>query len=90
MIEPKQVDGIGANLDLYATFASLIGGTEPSDALGYLSKDLSGTLLRGRLVLATIGFIWVLLKRIEWGNTKKSTLAPRTRALILILGEGCH
>ena len=47
MIEPKQVDGIGANLDLYATFASLIGGTEPGDALGYLSKDLSGTLLEG-------------------------------------------
>ena len=47
MIEPKQVDGIGANLDLYATFASLVDGTEPSEAAGYISKDLSATLLEG-------------------------------------------
>ena len=47
IIEPKQVSGIGANLDLYATFASLINGTEPSDAVGYLSQDLSATLLEG-------------------------------------------
>ena len=46
-IEPKQVDGSGANLDLYATFASLIDGAEPRDAAGYLSQDLSGTLLEG-------------------------------------------
>ena len=46
-IEPKEVHGIGANLDLYATFASLAGGEEPSDAPGYWSLDLSETLLRG-------------------------------------------
>jgi len=34
-------------LDLYATFASLIDGAEPSDAVGYLSQDLSSTLLEG-------------------------------------------
>ena len=39
--------GLGANLDLYATFASLIDGAEPRDAAGYLSQDLSGTLLEG-------------------------------------------
>ena len=31
----------------YATFASLIDGAEPRDAVGYLSQDLSGTLLEG-------------------------------------------
>lgn len=46
-IAPKEVHGIGANLDLYATFASLVGGEEPSDAPGYWSMNLSETLLRG-------------------------------------------
>lgn len=46
-IKPKEVHGIGANLDLYATFANLVGGGEPADAPGYQSLDLSDTLLEG-------------------------------------------
>ncbi|MEM7143905.1 MAG: sulfatase [Verrucomicrobiota bacterium] len=46
-IAPGEVDGIGANLDLYATFASLAGGADlPDDKAGYKSTDLSGVLLR--------------------------------------------
>lgn len=45
-ISPGVVHDMGANLDLYATFASLCGGDEPSDLPGYNSMDLSGTLLR--------------------------------------------
>ncbi|MEM7699556.1 MAG: sulfatase-like hydrolase/transferase [Verrucomicrobiota bacterium] len=44
-IAPAVIDGIGANLDLYATFAALVGGEEPSDLPGYQSEDLCGTLL---------------------------------------------
>lgn len=46
-IAPAVIDDIGANLDLYATFAELAGGTEPSSKPGYHSRDLSGVLLRG-------------------------------------------
>ena len=46
-IEPAVIDGIGANLDLYATFATIAGGNQPSEKPGYHSKDLSGVLLRG-------------------------------------------
>ena len=46
-IKPRVVDGIGANLDLYATFAALTGGDEPTGKVGYVSRDLSGVLLRG-------------------------------------------
>ena len=46
-IAPGTVDGIGANLDLYATFATMVGGEQPLDKAGYISKDLSGVLLRG-------------------------------------------
>jgi arylsulfatase A-like enzyme len=46
-IKPGVVDGLAANLDLYATFAALAGGKVPSDKPGFLSKDLSGALLRG-------------------------------------------
>ena len=46
-IRPGEVDGMAANLDLYATFASLAGGSVPSQAKGFISQDLSGTLLRG-------------------------------------------
>jgi arylsulfatase A-like enzyme len=38
---------LAANLDLYATFATLAGGKQPQARSGYISKDLSGTLLRG-------------------------------------------
>ena len=46
-IKPGVVDDMGANLDLYATFAALTGGGEPNAESGYISKDLTGTLLRG-------------------------------------------
>ena len=45
-IKPSEVDGMAANLDLFATFAALTGGDEPKDKSGYISTDLSGTLLR--------------------------------------------
>ncbi|MCA9136233.1 MAG: sulfatase [Planctomycetales bacterium] len=47
-INPGTVDGIGANLDLYATFASLVGGDQPRGKPGYISTDLSPTLLAGK------------------------------------------
>ncbi|MGB7344464.1 MAG: sulfatase-like hydrolase/transferase, partial [Pirellulaceae bacterium] len=47
-IEPKQINDIAANLDLYATFAALIGGTvATSDQPGFVSTDFSATLLAG-------------------------------------------
>ncbi|HIF31788.1 MAG TPA: arylsulfatase [Planctomycetaceae bacterium] len=46
-IAPGKIDGLAANLDLYATFATLAGGKQPQARSGYVSKDLSGTLLRG-------------------------------------------
>lgn len=45
-IAPGVVDGMAANLDLFATFAALTGGEEPRGKPGYISTDLSGTLLR--------------------------------------------
>ncbi|MDM4019237.1 sulfatase-like hydrolase/transferase [Roseiconus lacunae] len=47
-IRPATIDGIAANLDLYATFANLVGGDQPSKKPGYDSKDLSPTLLDGQ------------------------------------------
>ena len=46
-IKPAVIDDLAANLDLYATFATLAGGEQPQGLRGYLSKDFSGTLLRG-------------------------------------------
>ena len=46
-IEPAEIDGMAANLDLYATFAALAGGKVPDDKQGFESLDLSGSLLRG-------------------------------------------
>lgn len=46
-IRPGVVNDIAANLDLYATFAALAGGTVPSEKPGFLSRDLGGALLRG-------------------------------------------
>lgn len=46
-IKPAEVSGMAANLDLYATFASLAGGEEPKGKPGYSSLDLSKTLLKG-------------------------------------------
>lgn len=45
-IKPDVVNGVAANLDLYATFAKLTGGSH-NDLPGFMSKDLSGVLLRG-------------------------------------------
>jgi len=50
-IKPAVVDGLAANLDLYATFATLVGGEQPKALQGYVSKDFSGTLLRGEASL---------------------------------------
>lgn len=48
-IQPSVVDGIGVNLDLYATFAALIGDDDlPTNKPGWMSTDLSGTLLSGQ------------------------------------------
>lgn len=46
-IEPAEIDGLAANLDLYATFAKLAGGQLPEDKPGFISKDLTGVLLEG-------------------------------------------
>ena len=46
-IKPAVVDELAANLDLYATFATLAGADQPKDLQGYVSKDFSGALLRG-------------------------------------------
>jgi arylsulfatase A-like enzyme len=46
-IQPGVVNDIGANLDLYATFAALAGGELPSGKPGFMSLDLGGVLLRG-------------------------------------------
>lgn len=47
-IKPAVVDGIGVNLDLYATFAALTGGEDlPDGKPGWMSTDLSATLLNG-------------------------------------------
>lgn len=50
-IDPAVVDGLAANLDLYATFSKLACGASPNTATtsqsGYISKDLTGSLLRG-------------------------------------------
>ena len=46
-IKPGEVGGLAANLDLYATFATLSGGDQPKGLQGFNSKDISGVLLRG-------------------------------------------
>ena len=46
-IKPAVIEDLAANLDLYATFSTLAGGQQPQGLRGYLSKDFSGTLLRG-------------------------------------------
>ena len=45
-IEPGIANDPAANLDLYATFASLTNGKKPSEQKGFISKDLTGSLLR--------------------------------------------
>ena len=45
-IKPGVVNGMGANLDLYATFATLVGADQPRELKGYISKDLGGVLFR--------------------------------------------
>lgn len=47
-IAPAIVDGIGVNLDLYATFATLTGAESlPDQKPGWMSTDLTSTLLDG-------------------------------------------
>ncbi|NNE91461.1 MAG: sulfatase [Verrucomicrobiales bacterium] len=48
-IEPAEIDGMAANLDLYATFAALAGVEKipGADKPGFISLDLSSTLLKG-------------------------------------------
>ncbi len=49
-IKSGTVAGMAANLDLYSTFCTLASGSQPSNETqqqrGYISKDLTGTLLR--------------------------------------------
>ena len=87
-IEPKQVDGIGANLDLYATFASLIDRAEPMDAVGYLSQGLSGTLLEGS---SSPRSEWLYLSATEAYRSGKYKIhfSSKDRGLILIQEGGC-
>jgi len=47
-IKPGKMDGLAANLDLYATFATLSGGEQPGELPGFISKDISGVLLQGK------------------------------------------
>ncbi|MCP4190914.1 MAG: sulfatase-like hydrolase/transferase [Planctomycetaceae bacterium] len=47
-IKSRSVDGIGASVDLYATFAALIGAEQPVESTGYVSQDLRAALLDGR------------------------------------------
>lgn len=48
-IQPGEVGGIGVNLDFYATFATLIGAEElPENKPGWMSTDLTPTLLQGK------------------------------------------
>lgn len=54
-IKPAVVDDLAANLDLYSTFANLAGDEKSSklpeattSQLGFISRDLSGTLLRNQ------------------------------------------
>ena len=48
-VKPGVIEDMAANLDLYATFATLAGGAEPTTQRGYISKDMSGVLLRGEV-----------------------------------------
>ena len=46
-IQPAEIDGIAANLDLYATFATLAGAEDlPNQKPGWMSLDLTPTLLK--------------------------------------------
>lgn len=49
-ITPGTVDGIGVNLDLYATFTSLANASNdlPTDKPGWMSTDLTPALLEGK------------------------------------------
>jgi len=45
-IKPAEMDGLATNLDLYATFTTLTGGEQPKGLQGFISKDMSGALLK--------------------------------------------
>jgi arylsulfatase A-like enzyme len=81
-IKPGVVDALAANLDLYATFASLAKGSEPKEKPGYISKDLSGVLLRNE---ASPRMTWFYGAAYRSGNykihltTKERSSNPDTR-----------
>ena len=82
-IAPSTVDGIAANLDLYATFATLIGGIEPKNKPGYQSLDLSNTLLgRSRSPRKSWNFGGSAYRSGDWKillRTKDRSSNPDTR-----------
>jgi len=84
-IQPGVVKGMGANLDLYATFASLSGGPASSGLPGFISKDLSGVLLRGESSPRTTWFMTSGSVAYRSGDykihtkTKKRSSNPDTR-----------
>ena len=47
-IKPGTRNDMAANLDLYATFATLTGGSQPTKLSAYMSSDLSPSLLQGK------------------------------------------
>jgi len=47
-IAPAEVDALGANLDLLATFAALAGAETPDELPGYRSLDLGPVLFEGK------------------------------------------
>jgi arylsulfatase A-like enzyme len=84
-IAPGEVDGMAAGLDLYATFATLAGGTQPRQETGYISQDLSGVLLRGEASPRTRWFYSGHTLAFRSGNykihlsTKARSTNPETR-----------
>ena len=76
-IKPATVPDMAANLDLYATFATLTGGQQPQELPGYRSLDLTETLLQGKPTSREhTGSFRVARKHFDLGIIK-STSAPR-------------
>ena len=87
-IEPGVVDGLAANLDLYATFAKLAGEELPEETTvqqGFMSKDLTAALLRGEPAPRTQWLYHSGAKAFRSGNykihlaTKDRSSNPQTR-----------
>jgi len=85
-IKPGKMDGLAANLDLYATFATLSGGDQPKKLPGFISKDISGVLLQGKASPRTKWFYSSGSIAFRSGNykihlsTKERSSNPDTRA----------